>query len=58
MRRIHGKSLPDRAEFPCDWPYAARRYNGDGLDSYHYQTQVLQRLSNQPLPAAASKPTI
>jgi hypothetical protein len=24
-----------RANIPCDWPYAARRYNGSGINSYH-----------------------
>jgi putative peptidoglycan binding protein len=36
--------VPDRADFPCDWPYAARRYNGAGNDSYHYQARVLMNL--------------
>lgn len=36
--------VPDRADFPCDWPYAVRRYNGAGPDSYHYQTRVLLNL--------------
>jgi peptidoglycan hydrolase-like protein with peptidoglycan-binding domain len=35
----HG--VPDRADFLCDWPYALRRYNGDGVNSYHYQCRVL-----------------
>jgi peptidoglycan hydrolase-like protein with peptidoglycan-binding domain len=38
------KVVPDRAQFGCDWPYAVRRYNGGGVDSYHYQAQVLKRL--------------
>jgi hypothetical protein len=38
------KAVPDRAQFGCDWPYAVRRYNGGGVDSYHYQAQVLKRL--------------
>src|SRR5262249_45822732 len=38
----HG--VPDRAEFLCDWPYAVRRYNGSGNDSFHYQTRVLLNL--------------
>jgi hypothetical protein len=38
------RGVPDRAEFGCDWPYAVRRYNGDGLDSYHYQTIILKKL--------------
>jgi len=36
--------VPDRADFACDWPYAVRRYNGAGVDSYHYQTRVLLNL--------------
>jgi hypothetical protein len=35
------QGVPDRAEFLCDWPYAVRRYNDSGLDSYHYQARVL-----------------
>ena len=42
----HG--VPDRAEFPCDWPYAARRYNGSGNDSFHYQTRILLNLLAEP----------
>lgn len=38
------KAVPDRARLGCDWPYAVRRYNGGGVDSYHYQAQVLKRL--------------
>lgn len=38
------RGVPERADFPCDWPYAVRRYNGAGLDSYHYQTRVLLNL--------------
>lgn len=40
------QGVPDRADFPCDWPYAVRRYNGAGQDSYHYQTRVLLNLLN------------
>jgi hypothetical protein len=36
--------VPDRADFPCDWPYAARRYNGGGVNSYHYQARILRNL--------------
>jgi Putative peptidoglycan binding domain len=43
----HG--VPNRAEFPCDWPYAARRYNGSGNDSFHYQTRILLNLLKGPL---------
>jgi hypothetical protein len=48
--------VPDRADFPCDWPYAVRRYNGDGPDSYHYQAEVLLRLLNLPTPSPAAAP--
>ena len=36
--------VPDRAAFPCDWPYAARRYNGSGPLSYNYQSRILRNL--------------
>jgi hypothetical protein len=36
--------VPVRKEIGCDWPYAVRRYNGSGMDSYHYQAQVLLNL--------------
>ena len=38
--------VPDRADFPCDWPYAVRRYNGAGVNSYHYQARILLNLVN------------
>lgn len=41
-------AVPDRAIFLCDWPYAARRYNGSGLNSFHYQTRILINLTRQP----------
>jgi peptidoglycan hydrolase-like protein with peptidoglycan-binding domain len=40
--------VPDRADFGCDWPYAARRYNGSGNDSFHYQTHILLNLLAGP----------
>jgi peptidoglycan hydrolase-like protein with peptidoglycan-binding domain len=40
--------VPNRADFLCDWPYAARRYNGSGNDSFHYQTIILKNLLKQP----------
>jgi len=43
--------VPDRSKLGCDWPYAVRRYNGSGVNSYHYQYQVLQRLTRPPLTA-------
>jgi peptidoglycan hydrolase-like protein with peptidoglycan-binding domain len=45
--------VPDRADFPCDWPYAVRRYNGSGNNSFHYQIRVLLNLLAQP-PLAGS----
>lgn len=36
--------VPDRADFLCDWPYAVRRYNGGGVNSYHYQARILRNL--------------
>ena len=40
--------VPDRAAFLCDWPYAARRYDGSGNDSFHYQCRILLNLAAQP----------
>ena len=37
-------SVPIRKNVPCDWPYAARRYNGAGNNSYHYQAIVLRNI--------------
>ena len=37
-------NVPVRKNVPCDWPYAERRYNGSGINSYHYQTIVLKNL--------------
>ena len=37
-------NVPDRSDFRCDWPYAARRYNGSGINSFHYQTRILLNL--------------
>ena len=36
--------VPNRAAFECDWPYAARRYNGSGPLSYNYQSRILRNL--------------
>jgi peptidoglycan hydrolase-like protein with peptidoglycan-binding domain len=38
------KTAPVRASLGCDWPYAARRYNGSGVNSYWYQAMVLNHL--------------
>ena len=32
-------------------PYAVRRYNGSGVNSFHYQYEVLRRLTRPPLTA-------
>lgn len=37
-------NVPIRKTIGCDWPYAARRYNGSGLNSYHYQVRILKNL--------------
>jgi hypothetical protein len=37
-------SVPIRANIECDWPYAARRYNGAGINSYHYQVRILKNV--------------
>ena len=38
------KSIPQRKNLGCDWPYAVRRYNGSGVNSYWYQGMVLNHL--------------
>ncbi len=38
--------VPLRQDFECDWPYAVRRYNGSGPNSYSYQALVLKELLN------------
>lgn len=37
-------SVPIRKNIPCDWPYSVRRYNGAGINSYHYQVKVLKNV--------------
>ncbi|HEX2095664.1 MAG TPA: peptidoglycan-binding domain-containing protein [Longimicrobiaceae bacterium] len=37
--------VPVRERIGCDWPYAVRRYNGGGINSYHYQARVLKFLA-------------
>jgi hypothetical protein len=46
--------VPQRAAFLCDWPYAVRRYNGSGCDSYNYQARVLRNLLTIQPPAGAA----
>lgn len=43
-RAIEYRNVPVRKDVPCDWPYAARRYNGSGVNSFHYQTKILMRV--------------
>jgi hypothetical protein len=38
------KTMPVRKNLGCDWPYAVRRYNGSGVNSYWYQALVLNHL--------------
>ena len=38
------RNSPLPSDIGCDWPYAVRRYNGSGINSYHYQVRVLQHL--------------
>jgi peptidoglycan hydrolase-like protein with peptidoglycan-binding domain len=38
------QNVPVRQAIGCDWPYAARRYNGAGMNSYHYQVRILRNL--------------
>ncbi len=35
-------TVPVRKNIGCDWPYAVRRHNGAGIDSYHYQAILLR----------------
>lgn len=39
------QNVPVRVNIPCDWPYAVRRYNGSGPNSYDYQAEVLLRIA-------------
>ena len=43
-RTANYSKVPVRKRFECDWPYAARRYNGSGINSYHYQARILKNL--------------
>ncbi|MCH7667224.1 MAG: peptidoglycan-binding protein [Acidobacteria bacterium] len=47
-RKSSYAGVPRREKIGCDWPYAVRRYNGSGVNSYHYQTRVLLFLSKFP----------
>lgn len=43
-RKADYDGVPTRKNFECDWPYAIRRYNGSGINSYHYQAIILKNL--------------
>ncbi len=45
--RLDFSGVPVRRNFECDWPYAVRRYNGSGPNSYSYQALVLKKLLGQ-----------
>ncbi len=45
--RLDFSGVPVRAKFECDWPYAVRRYNGSGPNSFSYQALVLKKLLEQ-----------
>jgi hypothetical protein len=36
--------VPQPAAIGCDWPYAVRRYNGSGVNSFWYQAEVLLKV--------------
>jgi len=40
-------NVPQRDQIGCDWPYAVRRFNGGGVNSYDYQAEFLQKLMAQ-----------
>ena len=45
--KLDFSGVPVRAKLGCDWPYAVRRYNGSGPNSYNYQALVLKKLLEQ-----------
>lgn len=48
------EDVPVRKGLGCDWPYAVRRYNGSGMNSYHYQAKVLLNLAEVAEAGAAA----
>lgn len=38
-------NVPIRKNIACDWPYAVRRYNGSGPNSYDYQAEILIKIA-------------
>lgn len=55
-RKASYEDVPRRERIGCDWPYATRRYNGSGINSYHYQARVLLNLAKLPLLALTPEP--
>jgi hypothetical protein len=47
------QNVPVRKNIPCDWPYAIRRFNGSGPNSYDYQAEMLLKVLNSS-PAVVS----
>ena len=50
-------NVPIRKNIPCDWPYAVRRYNGSGPNSYDYQAEFLLKVLRTPQIAAPKSGT-
>jgi peptidoglycan hydrolase-like protein with peptidoglycan-binding domain len=40
-------NVPQRNKIGCDWPYAARRFNGSGVNSFDYQAEFLLKVLAQ-----------
>jgi peptidoglycan hydrolase-like protein with peptidoglycan-binding domain len=40
-------NVPQRDKIGCDWPYAARRFNGSGVNSFDYQAEFLLKVMAQ-----------
>ena len=45
--------VPARAEVGCDWPYAVRRYNGSGVNSFWYQAELARYFWSELSPRLA-----
>lgn len=41
------RNVPERDKIGCDWPYAVRRFNGSGVNSFDYQAEFLLKLLAQ-----------
>ena len=43
--------IPDQVDLTAptwsDWPYAVRRYNGSGVNSFWYQAEVLLKVKGE-----------